>query len=82
MAIIIWRRSDIVHIMWRTIPLDKDGKMITRPPLPRTSEGIVPPIVYNEVDEIWVFYTPQGRLVQSATRDEAYSKWLLTKETD
>ncbi len=40
------------------------------------------PIVNNTVDDIYVFYTPNGRLVQSTTYDEAHAKWLLTKETD
>ena len=52
----------------------------------RNNDGLfletVPPIIHNEVDNVWIFYTPQGKLVQSPTRDEAYAKWLLTKETN
>ncbi len=40
------------------------------------------PITHCIVDKVWVFYTPQNRIVQSETYEEAYAKWLLTKETD
>lgn len=40
------------------------------------------PIAHNDVDDVYIFYTPSDRLVQSATYDEAKAKWLLTKETD
>lgn len=40
------------------------------------------PIAHNNIDDVYIFYTPSGRLVQSATYDEAKAKWLLTKETD
>ncbi len=48
----------------------------------RMSWDEVEPITYNDIDEIYIFYTPQSRLVQSATYEEAKAKWLLTKETD
>lgn len=45
-------------------------------------ENITAPITHNDIDDIYIFYTPNGRLVQSATYDEAHAKWLLTKKTD
>lgn len=40
------------------------------------------PITYSDTDDVYIFYTSQGKLVQSKTYEEAYAKWLLTKETD
>lgn len=40
------------------------------------------PITHNDIDDVYIFYTPDGRLVQSTSYEEAEAKWLLTKETD
>ena len=40
------------------------------------------PITHNDIDDIYIFYTSDGRLIKSDTYDEAHAKWLLTKETD